>query len=144
MSISAHRKSVFENRPTGSKVRQTQRRPVRAAALRVHPFGVNAAELVRREFLHLAGGAAALPAFSRIARAQAYPTRPITIIVPVAAGGQRADLFAGTAAAFIGSPGLADGRCRSSGAPLNCHGTKPAAQSALTVAAIILLWHRHF
>src|SRR5262249_36928019 len=37
-------------------------------------------------FLHLAGGAAALPAVSRIARAQAYPTRPVRIIVTFAAG----------------------------------------------------------
>jgi tripartite-type tricarboxylate transporter receptor subunit TctC len=41
----------------------------------------------RRHFLHLAAGAAALPAVSRIARAQAYPTRPITMIIPFAAGG---------------------------------------------------------
>src|SRR5215831_12213571 len=41
----------------------------------------------RRRFLHLAGGAAALPAVSRIARAQAYPSRPITMIVPFPAGG---------------------------------------------------------
>jgi tripartite-type tricarboxylate transporter receptor subunit TctC len=41
----------------------------------------------RRKFLHLAAGAAALPAVSRIARAQAYPTRPITIVVPFTAGG---------------------------------------------------------
>jgi hypothetical protein len=42
----------------------------------------------RRQFLHLAAGALALPAVSRIARAQAtYPTRPITLIVPAAAGG---------------------------------------------------------
>jgi tripartite-type tricarboxylate transporter receptor subunit TctC len=37
--------------------------------------------------LHLAAGAAALPAVSRIARAQAYPTRNVTLIVPFAAGG---------------------------------------------------------
>ena len=41
----------------------------------------------RRQFLHLAAGAAALPALSRIAGAQAYPTRPVRFIVPVAAGG---------------------------------------------------------
>jgi tripartite-type tricarboxylate transporter receptor subunit TctC len=41
----------------------------------------------RRQFLHLAAGAAAMPAVSRIAQAQTYPTRPITMIVPYAAGG---------------------------------------------------------
>jgi tripartite-type tricarboxylate transporter receptor subunit TctC len=41
----------------------------------------------RRRFLHLAAGAVALPAVSRIARAQAYPTRPVRIIVGFAAGG---------------------------------------------------------
>src|SRR6266478_1487322 len=40
----------------------------------------------RRQFLHLAAGAAALPAVSRIARAQAYPTRPVRWIVAAAAG----------------------------------------------------------
>ncbi len=44
-------------------------------------------KLPRRQFLHLAAGAAALPALSRIAGAQAYPTRPVRFIVPVAAGG---------------------------------------------------------
>ena len=41
----------------------------------------------RRKFLHLAAGAAALPAVSRLAWAQAYPTRPITLVMPYAAGG---------------------------------------------------------
>ena len=41
----------------------------------------------RRKFLHLAAGAAALPALSRIARAQAYPTRPIRWIVGFPPGG---------------------------------------------------------
>jgi tripartite-type tricarboxylate transporter receptor subunit TctC len=41
----------------------------------------------RRQFLHLAAGAAALPAVSRVAWAQAYPARSVRIIVPVAAGG---------------------------------------------------------
>jgi tripartite-type tricarboxylate transporter receptor subunit TctC len=44
-------------------------------------------KLQRRHFLHLAAGAAALPAGSGIAWAQAYPSRPVRIIVPVAAGG---------------------------------------------------------
>jgi len=44
-------------------------------------------KLPRRTFLHLAVGAAALPAASRIARAQAYPTRPVRIIVGVPPGG---------------------------------------------------------
>jgi tripartite-type tricarboxylate transporter receptor subunit TctC len=43
-------------------------------------------KLPRRKFLHLASGAAALPAVSRIARAQAYPTRPVRLIVGFAAG----------------------------------------------------------
>ena len=43
--------------------------------------------LHRRQFLHLAAGAAALPTVSRIARAQAYPSRPVRIIVGTAAGG---------------------------------------------------------
>ena len=43
-------------------------------------------KLPRRTFLHLAAGAAALPAVSRVARAQAYPTRPVTMIVPLGAG----------------------------------------------------------
>src|ERR1700693_2540932 len=43
--------------------------------------------LSRRRFLHLAAGAAALPAISRIASAQAYPTRPVHLIVGFAAGG---------------------------------------------------------
>src|SRR6188472_4425427 len=44
-------------------------------------------KLPRRHFLHLAAGAAALPAVSRIARAQAYPSRSITLVVPFPPGG---------------------------------------------------------
>jgi len=44
-------------------------------------------KLPRRKFLRLGAGAAALPAISRAATAQAYPSRPITMIVPFAAGG---------------------------------------------------------
>jgi hypothetical protein len=41
----------------------------------------------RRQFLHLAAGAAALPTVSRFACAQAYPSRPVRLIAPFAAGG---------------------------------------------------------
>jgi tripartite-type tricarboxylate transporter receptor subunit TctC len=44
-------------------------------------------KLRRRQFLHLAAGAATLPAASRMAQAQTYPTRPVRLIVAVAAGG---------------------------------------------------------
>ena len=40
----------------------------------------------RRRFLHLCAGAATLPASSRIVRAQAYPTRPVRLVVPFPAG----------------------------------------------------------
>src|SRR5262245_59669298 len=53
----------------------------------------NAMKLPRRKFLHLAAGAAALPAMSRVAVAQAYPTRPVRLIIGLAPGGAQ-DLLA--------------------------------------------------
>jgi tripartite-type tricarboxylate transporter receptor subunit TctC len=48
---------------------------------------MNTMKLPRRNFLQLAAGAAALPAFSRIAWAQAYPSRPVRLVVGAPAGG---------------------------------------------------------
>lgn len=50
-------------------------------------------KLLRRQFLHLAGGAAALPAVARIAWAQDYPARPVRVIVGFSAG-SGLDLYA--------------------------------------------------
>jgi tripartite-type tricarboxylate transporter receptor subunit TctC len=64
-------------------------------------------KLARRKFLRLAAGAAALPAVSRIARAQAYPSRPITMIVPQAPGGATdivGRIFAERMTASLGQP----------------------------------------
>jgi hypothetical protein len=87
VSISELRKSRVETRPIVSKSRGTQRRPVGAALLHCDSVRVNATELPRRQILRLTAGAAALPALSRIARAQAYPTKPVRFIVGFAAGG---------------------------------------------------------
>jgi tripartite-type tricarboxylate transporter receptor subunit TctC len=50
-------------------------------------------KMPRRRFLHLAAAAAALPAVSRVAWAETYPSRTITMVVPTAAGGAM-DTFA--------------------------------------------------
>src|SRR6516225_6453468 len=68
-------------------------------------------KLPRRQFLHLAAGAAALPAMSCIARAQFYPSRPITIIVGYAAGGPTdtvARILAERMKAVLGQPVLVE------------------------------------
>jgi tripartite-type tricarboxylate transporter receptor subunit TctC len=43
--------------------------------------------LRRRTFLHLAAGAVALPAVTRFAKAQTFPSKPVTLIVPWTPGG---------------------------------------------------------
>src|SRR5262245_47721360 len=71
------------SRPRTSR-RKTSRRnkPLR----RQYFLGSDAVKLPRRTFLHLAAGAAALPALSRVATAQSYPARPVRLVVGFAAG----------------------------------------------------------
>ena len=85
MTNSVRRKTKVETPPIVSKTRRTKRRPIEAR-LQGHPLWVNAADLPRRRFLHLAASAAALPAVSCEPEAQSYPSRPITMIVGYAAG----------------------------------------------------------
>src|SRR5262249_33958899 len=62
----------------------------RQGGMKRHVAGISerdAMKLPRRNFLHLAAGAAALPAATRIARAQAYPMRPVRIISPFGTAG---------------------------------------------------------
>jgi tripartite-type tricarboxylate transporter receptor subunit TctC len=76
-------------------------------------------KLPRRKFLHLAAGAAALPAVSQIARAQAYPSRTITLIVPFPAGGATdlvARVLAKGLSERIGQSVVVDNRAGANGA----------------------------
>jgi tripartite-type tricarboxylate transporter receptor subunit TctC len=70
-------------------------------------------KLPRREFLYLAAGAAALPAVSRIARAQAYPSRPVRLVVTFPAG-STSDVLARPIAQWLqerlGQPFVIDNR----------------------------------
>src|SRR5258707_551886 len=70
-------------------------------------------KLARRQVLHLAAGATALPFMSRIARAQAYPTRAVRIIVGFAPGGTSdilARLFSQWLSERLGQPFVIENR----------------------------------
>ena len=70
-------------------------------------------KLPRRQFLHLAASAAALPAVSRIAWAQAYPARPVRWIVPAPPGGPLdivARLFGQWLSERLGQPFIVENR----------------------------------
>ena len=85
-------------------------------------------KLPRRQFLHLAAGAAVLPAVSRIAKAQAYPARPVRIIVafpPAGATDILARLIGQRLSERLGQPFVVENR---PGAGTNI-GTEVAARS---------------
>jgi tripartite-type tricarboxylate transporter receptor subunit TctC len=83
-------------------------------------------KLPRRQFLHLAAGAAALPALSRLARAQTYPTRPVRIMVGFPAG----------SAADIGARLLGQGLSGRLGQPFVIE-NRPGAGSNLAAEAVV-------
>ena len=75
-------------------------------------------KLPRRTFLHLAAGAAALPAVSRFACAQTYPARPVRIVVGFAPGGPNdinARLIGQWLSERLGQPFIIDNRPGASG-----------------------------
>jgi hypothetical protein len=75
-------------------------------------------KLRRREFLHLAASAAALPTLPCIAKAQAYPSRPVRIIVGFAAGGPQdivARILAQSLSDRLGQPFIVENRAGAGG-----------------------------
>src|SRR5262249_54461869 len=75
-------------------------------------------KLPRRQFLHLAAGAAALPVVSRVARAQAYPTKQVRIIVGFPPGGPNdilARLIGQWLSERLGQPCIVENRPRAAG-----------------------------
>src|SRR5262249_46549474 len=82
-----------------------------------HQGGI-AVKLPRRQFLHLAAGAAALPGMARFAFAQAYPSRPVRLIVTTPAGGSPdiiARLIGHWLSERVGQPIVVDNRSGASG-----------------------------
>src|SRR5262245_48899847 len=105
------------------------RRPTRVGRIKPLPRGrAEAPQLLgraqmklphRRQFLHLAAGATALPTLSRMAWAQTYPSRPISIVVPFPAGGATdvvARVLAKGLSERFGQPVVVDNRPGANGA----------------------------
>src|SRR3954466_6684489 len=99
--------------------------------------------LPRRQFLQLAAGAAALPVLSRPALAQAYPSHPINMVVPFAAGGPSDAVARGLAEATRGPPGqtLPIENAAGAGGTLGTTRTARAAPDGYTI--LVGLWGTH-
>ena len=84
----------------------------------------------RRQFLHLAARAAALPALPHIARAQAFPTRPINIIIPFPPGGNSEGIvrfLAERLALSLGQPVVVEHRAGGAGGSVGAKSVATAA-----------------
>jgi tripartite-type tricarboxylate transporter receptor subunit TctC len=104
-------------------------------------------KLPRRNFLHLAAGAAALPTVSRFAWAQAYPSRPVTLIVPYVAGGSTDVTMRALASAtekHLGRPIIIENRAGADGtlAPAQMAATaKPDGYTVAQFPSSVILAH---
>ena len=96
-------------------------------------------KLPRRKFLHLAAGAASMPAMSQVAWAQAYPSRPVRIIVAAAAGGSNdilARLVGQSLSERLGQPFVVENRL-GGGGNIGTESVVRAPQDGYTLLAVL-------
>jgi tripartite-type tricarboxylate transporter receptor subunit TctC len=99
--------------------------------------------LPRRSFLHLAAGAAVLPSTTRIASAEVYPSRPITIVAPFAAGGPvdaRARILAEHMRQTLGQPVIVENVTGAAGS-IGVGRVAHAAPDGYTI--VVGIWSTH-